>query len=179
MRNKAMPTRCPLPSCPFNRRRAARHLISRRLPRGKQPSRGAVLVVLVIQQSRFGVRAGLNEGSAGRDIHLLDIHLAFTVDSTAMATPEYPKPYTNYGQAEFHKLVLEAPGVLRVSFARGKVNAWITPMYQELRKVFDFIRTDADVSAIVLSGENRCFTAGLDCEWKPGLHPHIAHLIDT
>lgn len=74
----------------------------------------------------------------------------------------FPTPYKNFGEPKFHKLVLEAPGVLRVSFNRGKVNAWVNDMWRELDAIFRFIKHDPEVSAIVLSGENRCFTAGLD-----------------
>lgn len=80
-----------------------------------------------------------------------------------MSKPAFPTSYTNYGEAKYHALFLEAPGVLRVSFARGKVNAWIEPMWRELEAIFRFIKRDPDVGAVVLSGENRCFTAGLDC----------------
>lgn len=52
--------------------------------------------------------------------------------------------------------------MLRVSFNRGKVNAWVNDMWRELDAIFRFIKHDPEVSAIVLSGENRCFTAGLD-----------------
>lgn len=85
-----------------------------------------------------------------------------------IAIMSYPQPYTNFGEAKLHKLVLEAPGVLRVSFNRGKVNAWTEPMWRELDAIFRFIARDPDVNAVVLTGENRCFTAGLDCEYLGG-----------
>lgn len=36
-------------------------------------------------------------------------------------------PYTAFQGAQFHKLVWEAPGVLRVSLNRPPVNAWHDP----------------------------------------------------
>jgi delta(3,5)-delta(2,4)-dienoyl-CoA isomerase len=76
----------------------------------------------------------------------------------------YPCPYTALGEVKYHTLTMEADGVLRVSFNNGKVNSWIEPMWREFDRIFRFIKTDGNVSAIVLSGNNRCFTAGLDCE---------------
>jgi delta(3,5)-delta(2,4)-dienoyl-CoA isomerase len=78
---------------------------------------------------------------------------------------DYPRPYTAFGKVEYHTLTMEAYRVLRVSFKRGAVNAWIEPMWREFDRILRFIKYDGDVNAIVLSGENRCFTAGLDCEW--------------
>ncbi|CEH18123.1 related to--dienoyl-coa isomerase precursor [Ceraceosorus bombacis] len=85
----------------------------------------------------------------------------------------YPQPYLSSGTSstgltfdaskiKLHKLVWEAPHVLRVSFDRKPVNSWIEPMWRELAAIFAHIRTDANVNAVVLSGEGRCFTAGLD-----------------
>ncbi|CAD6890851.1 unnamed protein product [Tilletia caries] len=53
-------------------------------------------------------------------------------------------------------------GVLRVSFNRPPVNAWHDAMWRELHKLFDTISTDNNVAVVVLSGEGRAFTAGLD-----------------
>lgn len=42
-----------------------------------------------------------------------------------------------------------------------------SPLYlprQEMSRIFYHIRDDPDVIAVVLSGEGRCFTAGLDRE---------------
>lgn len=76
----------------------------------------------------------------------------------------YPRPYTAFGKTEYHTLTLEAHRVLRVGLNRGKVNSWVEPMWREFDAIFKFIKYDGDVNAIVLSGENVCFTAGLDCE---------------
>ena len=40
-------------------------------------------------------------------------------------------------------------------------------MWQELAAIFRHIQTDPEVGAVVLSGEGRCFTAGLDCASLP------------
>lgn len=32
-----------------------------------------------------------------------------------------------------------------------------------MHQIFDHIRRDGDVRVVVLSGDGRCFTAGLDC----------------
>lgn len=74
----------------------------------------------------------------------------------------YPRPFENFGTAKLHQLTWEAEGVLRVSFKRGPVNSWVEPMWRELDAIFRHVATDTDVFAVVLSGEGRCFTAGLD-----------------
>ncbi|CAD6949578.1 unnamed protein product [Tilletia controversa] len=73
----------------------------------------------------------------------------------------FPQPYKTLA-TEFHLVQFEAEGVLRVSFNRPPVNAWHDAMWRELHKLFDTISTDNDVAVVVLSGEGRAFTAGLD-----------------
>ncbi len=72
------------------------------------------------------------------------------------------QPYTGYPNAKYHKLSLAADGVLLISFNRPPVNAWIDPKWQELTLILRTVRDDPLVSAIVVAGEGRCFTAGLD-----------------
>ncbi|SNX82931.1 related to delta3,5-delta2,4-dienoyl-coa isomerase precursor [Melanopsichium pennsylvanicum] len=74
----------------------------------------------------------------------------------------FPQLYTGYPNAKYHKLTLPAPGVLLLSFNRPPVNAWIDPKWQELALILRYVRDDPDVSCIVVAGEGRCFTAGLD-----------------
>lgn len=74
----------------------------------------------------------------------------------------FPQPYAGYSDAKYHKLTLAAEGVLLLSFNRPPVNAWIDPKWQELTQILRKARDDPDVSAIVVAGEGRCFTAGLD-----------------
>ena len=74
----------------------------------------------------------------------------------------FPQPYRGYPDAKYHKLTLAAEGVLLLSFNRPPVNAWIDPKWQELGCILRKVREDPDVAVIVVAGEGRCFTAGLD-----------------
>lgn len=74
----------------------------------------------------------------------------------------YPQPYTGYPDAKYHKLTLPAEGVLLLSFNRPPVNAWNDSKWHELAPILRRVRDDPNVSAIVVAGEGRCFTAGLD-----------------
>ncbi|KAK0568677.1 hypothetical protein OC861_001679 [Tilletia horrida] len=60
----------------------------------------------------------------------------------------FPQKYSKF-DTKFHLVQFEADLVLRVSFSRPPVNAWHDA-------------SDPDVAVVVLSGEGRCFTAGLD-----------------
>ncbi|CDS82360.1 related to DELTA3,5-DELTA2,4-DIENOYL-COA ISOMERASE PRECURSOR [Sporisorium scitamineum] len=73
-----------------------------------------------------------------------------------------PQPYTGFRNPKYHKLTLPAEGVLLLSFNRPPVNAWIDPKWRELTEILRTVRDDPSVSAIVVAGEGRCFTAGLD-----------------
>ncbi|KAF9158484.1 putative enoyl CoA hydratase [Actinomortierella ambigua] len=56
-----------------------------------------------------------------------------------------------------------APFVAHVLLDRPKkLNAINDQMWKDIRNVFDRLRDDEDVRAIVLSGSGRCFTSGLD-----------------
>lgn len=90
----------------------------------------------------------------------------------------FPQPYTGYRDVKYHKLTLEADGVLLLSFNRPPVNAWIDPKWQELSRILRTVRDDPDVSAIVVAGEGRCFTAGLDLN-EQSLSDVIAGLPDA
>lgn len=100
-------------------------------------------------------------------------HVVVPLRPSSSYAMSYPKQYTNFGEVKYHKLVVEADGVLRVSFQRGQVNAWIEPMWREMDAILRFVARDGDVNAIVLSGENRCFTAGLDLS-SDGLNAAMA-----
>lgn len=93
-------------------------------------------------------------------------------------TMSFPQPYTGYRDVKYHKLTLEADGVLLLSFNRPPVNAWIDPKWQELSRILRTVRDDPDVSAIVVAGEGRCFTAGLDLN-EQSLSDVIAGLPDA
>lgn len=75
----------------------------------------------------------------------------------------YPAPYRAYAQPEFFALEWLAEGVLGVAFNRPPVNAFHVAKWTELHRIFDHIRGDGDVRVVVLYGNGRCFTAGLDC----------------
>lgn len=61
------------------------------------------------------------------------------------------------------KVSFPAPFVAHVELNRPtKLNAINTAMWADIRSVFDTLRDDPDVRAIVLSGSGRCFTSGLD-----------------
>ena len=55
-----------------------------------------------------------------------------------------------------------AEHVLGVGIRRSPVNAFDTATWTEMHAIFSRIRVDSDVRAVVLYGEGRCFTAGLD-----------------
>lgn len=74
----------------------------------------------------------------------------------------YPQPYQGYANPKYHKLILPAEGVLLLSFNRPPVNAWIDPKWQELALILRTVRDDPNIACIVVAGEGRCFTAGLD-----------------
>lgn len=63
------------------------------------------------------------------------------------------------------KVTFPAPFVAHVELNRPKkMNAINGSMWADIRSVFDTLRDDPDVRAIVLSGAGRCFTSGLDCK---------------
>ncbi|PWN48748.1 ClpP/crotonase [Violaceomyces palustris] len=74
----------------------------------------------------------------------------------------FPQPYPTIQDAKYHKLQLLAPTVLNVSFDRPPVNAWIDPKWKELSRILTVVRDDPQVNVLILSGEGRAFTAGLD-----------------
>ncbi|SPO29104.1 related to delta3,5-delta2,4-dienoyl-coa isomerase precursor [Ustilago trichophora] len=70
--------------------------------------------------------------------------------------------YLGYPAAKYHTLTLAADRVLLLSFNRPPVNSWIDAKWQELAQILRTVRDDPNVAAIVVAGEGRCFTAGLD-----------------
>ncbi|GAC76885.1 hypothetical protein PANT_22d00236 [Moesziomyces antarcticus T-34] len=89
----------------------------------------------------------------------------------------FPQPYRGFAEAKYHKLTLAAEGVLLLSFNRPPVNAWIDPKWRELAAILRTVRDNPDVASIVVAGEGRCFTAGLDLN-EQSLGSVIAELPD-
>jgi len=89
----------------------------------------------------------------------------------------FPQPYKTLA-TKFHLVQFEAERVLRVSFNRPPVNAWHDEMWKELHVLFDTISTDPEVAVVVLSGEGRGFTAGLDLK-SNGLFSTLSEIEDV
>jgi enoyl-CoA hydratase len=70
----------------------------------------------------------------------------------------------SYPQYESLKLDRPAERVLRVTLSRGKMNAMDFAMHRDLSSIWNLIDADRDVSAVVLAGEGRAFSAGGDFE---------------
>lgn len=63
------------------------------------------------------------------------------------------------------KVSFPAPFVAHVELNRPKkMNAINGQMWKDIRSVFDTLKYDEDVRAIVLSGAGRAFTSGIDCK---------------
>jgi len=63
---------------------------------------------------------------------------------------------------QFFRLQWLAEHVMGVSFHHPPVNAFHTAMWTEMHRIFSHIRGDGHVRAVVLYGEGKCFTGGLD-----------------
>ncbi|MGQ0618896.1 MAG: enoyl-CoA hydratase/isomerase family protein [Panacagrimonas sp.] len=62
------------------------------------------------------------------------------------------------------KLDRPAPGVLRVTIHRGAMNALDFELHRDLGAIWPLIDADTSVSAVVITGEGRAFSAGGDFE---------------
>jgi enoyl-CoA hydratase len=60
------------------------------------------------------------------------------------------------------KLDRPAPGVLRVTMSRGKVNAMDYQMHHDLCEIWKLIDQDDETRAVILTGEGKFFSAGGD-----------------
>ncbi|WFD27662.1 hypothetical protein MNAN1_002663 [Malassezia nana] len=72
-----------------------------------------------------------------------------------------PTPYEGF-QPRFFRLQWLDEHVLGVAFARPPVNAFHSAMWAEMHRIFSHIRGDGLVRVVVLYGEGKCFTGGLD-----------------
>ena len=64
------------------------------------------------------------------------------------------------------KLDYPAPRVLRVTISRGKINAMDFELHHDLTTIWPIIDKDPDVSAVILTGAGRAFSAGGDFEME-------------
>ncbi|WFD41449.1 hypothetical protein MPSI1_000076 [Malassezia psittaci] len=74
----------------------------------------------------------------------------------------YPAVYKNLSGVEYFSLEWLAPNVLGVAINRPPVNAFHVAMWKEMQRIFRQIKLDGEIRAVVLHGNGRCFTAGLD-----------------
>lgn len=75
---------------------------------------------------------------------------------------EYPK----YKSLKFD---YPAERVLRITMSRGKINAMDFEFHHSMTEVWGHIENDPDVSAVILTGEGRAFSAGGDFELEQKL----------
>jgi enoyl-CoA hydratase len=68
----------------------------------------------------------------------------------------------------YASLTLDRPAerVLRITMARGKVNAMDFEMHHDLTEIWPLIDKDSSVSAVILTGAGRAFSAGGDFEME-------------
>src|SRR5947209_5062123 len=58
-----------------------------------------------------------------------------------------------------------ADGVLTITLNRpDRMNAWTSTMHAELMQAFDLADADDDVRAVIVTGEGRAYSAGMDLE---------------
>ncbi len=75
------------------------------------------------------------------------------------------KKMDKYSHYTTFEVTLAAPGVLSVALNRPrKRNAQTHHMWDEMRNIFETISSDRDVRVVILSGNGKCFTAGLDVQ---------------
>ena len=60
------------------------------------------------------------------------------------------------------KLDRPAPGVLRVTMSRGKMNSMDFQMHQDVTAIWPLIEADNETRSVILTGEGRAFSAGGD-----------------
>ena len=82
---------------------------------------------------------------------------------TATGTPA-ARPYEGYDSIRFERLDGD---VLRITLAnpRNKLNAVDAEMHQDLRRLFEELKTEDAARAILLTGSGRAFSAGGDFGW--------------
>ncbi len=76
---------------------------------------------------------------------------------------------SRYPQYESLKLDWPAERVLRVTMSRGKMNAMDFDLHHSVATIWSVIEDDPEVSAVILTGEGRAFSAGGDFELEKRL----------
>jgi enoyl-CoA hydratase len=86
------------------------------------------------------------------------------------ATQAAIREYEGYSSIRFERLDGD---VLKVTLAnpRNDVNAADAEMHEDLRRLFEELKTEEHARAILLTGSGRAFSAGGDFEWMRGIGP--------
>ena len=77
----------------------------------------------------------------------------------------------SYVYPEYRSLKLDRPAdqVLRITMSRGKINAMDFEFHHSMTTIWQHIEDDPSVSAVILTGEGRAFSAGGDFELEQKL----------
>ncbi|MGY8891850.1 MAG: enoyl-CoA hydratase/isomerase family protein [Pseudomonadales bacterium] len=77
----------------------------------------------------------------------------------------------SYQYPEYKSLKFDYPAerVLRITMSRGKINAMDFEFHHSMAEVWRHIEDDPEVSAVILTGEGRAFSAGGDFELEQKL----------
>ncbi|RUS21511.1 LOW QUALITY PROTEIN: ClpP/crotonase-like domain-containing protein [Endogone sp. FLAS-F59071] len=109
---------------------------------------------------------GENEGEVSvpntRKSRILAVTCDPRPDRTAVPSTSLSSTMVAYN-FETVKATFASDGVLHVELNRPKkLNAFNQQLWQDVRQVFEKIKTDSDVRAVIVSGAGRLFTSGLD-----------------
>ncbi len=90
-----------------------------------------------------------------------------TVDQQPAPAAAEVAGYEGYESMRFERL----GDVLRVTLAnpRNGLNAVDGPMHEELRRLFEVLKTERAARAVVITGSGRAFSAGGDFDWMSGI----------
>ncbi|NDB00815.1 MAG: enoyl-CoA hydratase, partial [Betaproteobacteria bacterium] len=77
----------------------------------------------------------------------------------------------DYVYPAYQSLKLDRPAdqVLRITMSRGKINAMDFEFHHSMTTIWQHIEDDPSVSAVILTGEGRAFSAGGDFELEQKL----------
>ena len=82
------------------------------------------------------------------------------------ATREEKRVSDRYPSYASLKLDRPAPRVLRITISRGKINAMDFELHHDLTEIWPIIDKDPEVSAVILTGAGKAFSAGGDFEME-------------